>query len=63
MKVTKQGVRDLNALPAKKIGKRLNPLPDEVEQSLCSHKSSSYVTLDYGIKEIRCNHCNKVSWD
>lgn len=61
-KFTKQGVRDLNSLQAKKVGKRLAPLPDEVQQSLCSHKSNSVTKLDYGIEQHRCNQCGYMRW-
>ncbi len=36
MKKTKQGVRDLNYLKGKSVGRKLDPLPEEM--NACSHK-------------------------
>ena len=59
MKLTKQGVRDLNTLPGKSPGVRLPPAPKQVGP--CRHPLSRARTLESG--HVQCLACDAIVYD
>lgn len=58
MKLTKQGVRDLNTLPGKSAGKKLTNPPSH---QMCQHPASS-IQEDFLSGVTTCKICGE-SWD
>jgi hypothetical protein len=58
-KMTKQGVRDLDSLPAKPAGIRLPEPPKHV--GLCHHPRSAELELESGF--IKCTACGAITYD
>lgn len=60
MKLTKQGVRDLNTLPGKSKGRRLDDVPKEAKT--CRHPSDSRRIMHNG--DSYCESCGAIfDWD
>lgn len=57
MKLTKQGVRDLNSIPSKPKGVKLDPPPKKLE-AFCKHARTK--TLESG--DSMCLDCDTI-WD
>lgn len=57
-KFTKQGVRDLNHLPAKQVGRKFTLPPEQVD---CKHPKEKQRTTSQGMATI-CTGCG-LRWD
>ena len=54
---TSQGIRDLNSIPSKPRGIRLD-LPPDMQAEDCSHPDESLITLNGG--RVKCVKCSTV---
>ena len=59
MKLTKQGVRNLDALPSKPSGLRLPPAPEQ--RGPCRHPLSHERRLESG--HVKCMACDAIVYD